>query len=54
MNLVQAKSGIRPPRSSARDLLTEQQAQRIAELAHNEIEMFGYRWDGPEPPDNNS
>ena len=44
VNLVQAKSGIRPPRSSARDLLTEQQAQRIAELDHNEIEMFGYRW----------
>ena len=54
VNLLRAKGGIRPQRSSARELLTEQQVQRIAELAHNEIEMFGYRWDGPEPPDNNS
>jgi hypothetical protein len=49
INLVRLKSGIRPTHSLPHEVFTNEQALRIAELAHNEIEMFGYRWSGPDP-----
>ncbi len=54
VDLMRAKGDIRPPGSVPREILTDKQALRIAELAHKEIELFGYRWDGPEPLPNDS
>ena len=44
-----AKTGIRPPRTPAHELLSMDQARRVAEVARREIETFGYEWKGPEP-----
>ncbi len=44
-----AKTGIRPPRTPAHEVLSITQARRVAELARREIETFGYEWSGPDP-----
>ena len=49
VDLVRSKSGIRPTNSVPHEVFTNEQARRVAELAKNEIEMFGYRWRGPDP-----
>jgi len=47
--LPRAKAGIRPPHTPAHEILSAAQARRVAELAHREIETFGYTWPGPDP-----
>ena len=44
-----AKTGVRPPRTPAHEVLSIDQARRVAALAHREIETFGYVWQGPVP-----
>lgn len=44
--LPRLKSGLRPPGADYRELLTADQAERIARLCRYEIETFGYSYDG--------
>lgn len=44
-----AKTGVRPPRTPAHEVLSIDQARRVAAVAHREIETFGYVWQGPVP-----
>ena len=47
--LPRAKSGHRPAGTAPHEVLSPAQARRVAELAHREIEEFGFAWRGPEP-----
>jgi hypothetical protein len=49
VRLPGAKTGVRPPRTPAHEVLSIAQARRVAELARREIETFGYEWSGPDP-----
>lgn len=49
VGLPGAKTGVRPPRTPAHEVLSPVQARRVAWLARREIETFGYEWSGPDP-----
>lgn len=49
IGLPGAKVGVRPTGTPAHEVLSLDQARRVAELARREIETFGYTWSGPDP-----
>lgn len=48
MPLHVAKGGLRPERSPASEVLSPNQARRVAEIARDEIAWLGYEWSGPD------
>lgn len=47
--LPRAKSGHRPAGTAPHEVLSTEQARRVADLARREIEEFGFEWRGPVP-----
>lgn len=48
MPLHVAKGGLRPERSPASEVLSPNQARRVAEIARDTIAWLGYEWSGPD------